>query len=287
MKKIISIILGILLMFSMSITSFATLVAEPTTSTSTSEVAKPENVIVSVDFGNETFTEANTGSTFLSTGKLRVKITNNLSKAIMLSDISIDITGKCPKFDGDTIVKEDEKTVYDTFAVSIDNVSKESDYIINKGDQNLEVVYDLNIVYNASLLNKVPAETIFTIIINNVSKDIDVKDPWTTWTFVEEVKADTDEDTSDSTDTSTPSEPESTEPEVTDKEETSTSTTQPSTSTPEVTNPVTPETEEPSKAPADVDDTIPDTGATVPFAAIGTLVTSAITALVAKKKKEN
>lgn len=42
-----------------------------------------------------------------------------------------------------------------------------------------------------------------------------------------------------------------------------------------------------TNASADVDPEIPDTGATVPFAAIGTLVTSAITALVAKKKKEN
>lgn len=287
MKKIISIILGIMLMFAMSVTSFAALVAEPTTVATSTEAAEPENVIVSVDFQGETFTPMNTSSTFLSAGKLHVKIENNLNKAISLSDISIDVAVKCPQYKNGEKVLKDGEVVYDTPAVSIDGVSRDSDYVINKKADEVSVFYDLIINYNADLLNK---EAIFTISVNGVAKeDITVKTPWEKWIFVESAIVEDDttekEESESATQPSTPS-----EPEVTEKEETSTDTTaptQPSTDIPEVTNPVTPETEEPSKAPADVDDTIPDTGATVPFAAIGTLVTSAITALVAKKKKEN
>ena len=280
MKKIISIILGIMLMFAMSVTSFAGLVAEPTTSANT-EVVEPENVIIGVDFTSHDFVSMNTASAFLTAAKLHVTIDNNLNKAISLSDIVIDVAVKTPaKNDKNEPIKtEDGKPVYDTPAVSIDGISLDSDYVINKKtDKVIDVYYDLIINYDSKRLTE---EAIFTISINGIEKEnITVTSPWIYWTFVEEIEV---EDTTPST----PSEPESTEKEETSTDASTNAPTQAPTEVPEVTNPVTPETEEPSKAPADVDDTIPDTGATVPFAAIGTLVTSAITALVAKKKKEN
>lgn len=272
MKKIISIILGIMLMFTMNVTSFAGFVEDVSTTTVTTEapVIEKLNIKVTAKIDAAGTIPAEEGSLVTYTGRkctFTIAVTNNTTTSMsgaIINDFSPSFT--------------DKKTnaaleVYDVKGDGFgDKIPAETG--ISKGETK-EFTYVAYIAtadkVNVSVTCLGVTKT-FEVTSKAVSLDF-------VWKIDEEV---TEEDTSTSTDTSTPSEPEATE-----KEETSTSTTQPSTNAPEVTNPVIPETEEPSKAPADVDDTIPDTGATVPFAAIGTLVTSAITALVAKKKKEN
>lgn len=283
MKKIISIILGILLMFSMSVTSFAAMVPVPETTASTT-VEGPSGIVTIVTDLKDPVA-ANSSTEFITKIPMSVKITNDTTSNIALNDINISVVINTP----------DTKNPGEYIAIETTGEwSEKEDFVINKDNKQVEVTYTLTAKYNQEVLKEATSnnKNLYVIMINEkvnvacihgtISEDgkMIANGAPISWAF--NIKTEADEDTSTSTDTSTPS-----EPEVTEKEETSTSTTQPSTNAPEVTNPVTPETEEPSKAPADVDDTIPDTGATIPFAAIGTLVTSAITALVAKKKKEN
>lgn len=288
MKKIISIILGIMLMLSMSVTSFAyDYVKEPTTSKVEDVKIPTVQVIVEYDkdnssaeaisFNNKDYVKEDANPLTAPTGrifKFKVTLKNDASRIIVAADVLSD-------FDIKFYDKESGKNLdlYDGKDAGFkQNLSNSAiDPRENKEDPILSRTFD----YTAYVITDKPVK--IEITSNGETTGLIGPSTGANWKFIV-VDDDqfVEEDTSTSTDTSTPS-----EPEVTEKEETSTSTTQPSTNAPEVTNPVTPETEEPSKAPADVDDTIPDTGATVPFAAIGTLVTSAITALVAKKKKEN
>jgi hypothetical protein len=284
MKKIISIILGILLMFSMSVTSFAGFVREDDTTTTTvvetTKAPDPESFSISVSYELSSkdkealvTVEDKDNSLISYTGRkctFTITVKNNTNTAIsgaIINDFEPIFTDK----DGNVI------TIYN---------AKGSGFIGEKTPEKIGIDSEggeAKFTYVAYIATTKSVKDI-TINVFGETDILDVNNKTKTLKFVWKID---DGIIEPEEDTSAPSESEPTEPDVTEKEETSTSTTQPSTDAPEVTNPTTPETEKPSKAPADVDDTIPDTGATVPFAAIGTFVTSAITALVAKKKKEN
>lgn len=283
MKKIISIILGILLMFSMSITSFAAMVPVPETTAST--IVEGPSGIVTIVTDLKDPVAANSSTEFITKIPMSVKITNDTTSNISLSDINISVVINTPDTEnpGEYIAIE-----------TTGEWSEKEDFVINKDNKQVEVIYTLTAKYNQAILAEKTSnnENLYVIMINDkvnvacIHGTISGEDGKMiangapiSWAF--NIKTEVDEDTSTSTDTSAPS-----EPEATDKEETSTSTTQPSIDTPEVTNPATPETEEPSKAPADVDDYIPDTGAATPIGAIGTLIGSAVAAVIAKKRKK-
>jgi LPXTG-motif cell wall-anchored protein len=309
MKKIISVILGIMLMLSMSVTSFAAnLITEPVKATEDTVV---KNVIVKTDFADAPFTDISTDTMILSAGKLTIKITNNLDTAISLSDFTIDVSAKCPKLD-----KDGKTIICDIPTVSIDGFSLDSDYVINKksdkdNSDEATVICDLIINYPANKLNNSADEymdTIFTVSINGIAKDTTLahdstredKIPggWLEWSFIPAPVVDTIPDTSNpAEDEDTSTEDTDTTPPADDKEDDITPPADEDVNTPDTdkgdedVNVETPDVndgkDESTDDPAPIDPEIPNTGATVPFAAIGTLVTSAITALVAKKKKEN
>ena len=309
MKKIISIILGILLMFSMSVNSFAAWVNVPAAEEATTKVVE-----VKTDFAVNSFKDASTDTAVLTKGKLTIKIDNKSDSSIQLSDLTIDIKATSPKLkaDGEKFVLDLDKEnniQYFNPVVSIDGWSHDSDFVITKYSEDTNsdtatIECDIYVVYNCEKLTYEGTDkkagdcaTVFTITINGIAQNTTfntisgredkIEGGWLTWELIPAPVVDT------TPDTSTPAEDEDTSTEDTD-------TTPPAdedVNTPdsdkgdEDVNVETPDVndgkDEPADDPAPVDPEIPDTGATVPFAAIGTLVTSAITALVAKKKKEN
>ena len=265
MKKIISIILGIMLMFTMSVTSFAGFVEDVPTTTTTTEapVIEKLNIKVTAKIDAPDKIPAEAGSLVIYTGRkctFTIAVTNNTTTSMsgaIINDFAPSFT--------------DKKTgaalaIYDVKGDGFVGDKTPAETGIDKGEtKTFEYVAYIATAdkVNVSVTCLGVTKT-FEVTSKAVSLDF-------VWKIDEEI---TEDDTTTSTTPSTPSEPEPTE-----KEETLTDAP---TEAPEVTNPV----EDDYVAPP-VDDTIPDTGATVPFAAIGTLVTSAITALVAKKKKEN
>lgn len=274
MKKIISIILGILLMFSMSVTSFAGFVEDVSTTTVTTEapVIEKLNIKVTAKIDAAGTIPAEEGSLVTYTGRkctFTIAVTNNTTTSMsgaIINDFAPSFTDKKT---GAAL------TIYDVKGDGFgDNSPAETG--ISKGETK-EFTY---VAYIATA-DKVNV----SVTCLGVTKTFEVTSKAVSLDFVWKIDEEITED--DTTSTTTP---ETTIPDTSDEDTTTDDTTTTTQPAPEVTDPVvdTPEVDTtPEKEPADVDDIIPDTGATVPFAAIGTLVTSAITALVAKKKKEN
>ncbi len=289
MKKIISIILGIMLMLSMSVTSFAANWGAPATPDAP---AKVDTVVLTTDLGDFD-TSLNTGTAYITKTTMTVEIDTTKSNTnVTLSDLDVDVCAKLP-----VINPETEKVEIIDLTVS-GEWREDLDHTINKKG-NGSAHYDIYINYDHTKL-PVSGENavVFIITINDCdpqlttihnsepAREDNILGSALTWNL--ELQADTpavDEEDTNTEDESTNDESEVTPP-ADDKTEVEEDA--------EVTDPTpdnTPsdkeeEVEDDYVAP-DTDVEIPDTGATVPFAAIGTLVTSAITALVAKKKKEN
>ena len=326
MKKIISIILGILLMFSMSVTSFAAWVNVPAAEETTTKVVE-----VKTDFATSSFVKASTDTAVLTKGKLTIKIDNKSDSSIQLSDLTIGITATSPKLKANAETEatstDAKKYVLDLDKegniqyfnpiVSIDGWSHDSDFVITKYSEDTNsdtatIVCDIYVVYDCDKLTYEGTDkkagdcaTVFTITINGISQNTTfntlpgredkVEGGWLTWELIPAPVVDTTPDASNpAEDEDTSTEDTDVTPPADDKEDDITPPADEDVNTPDTdkgdenVNVETPdEKDEPADDPAPVDPEIPDTGATVPFAAIGTLVTSAITALVAKKKKEN
>lgn len=258
MKKIISIILGVLLMFAMSVTSFA--------ATDTFVKTEPDyTVTVNADrYADLDKSDASeTGEVYYKGYKFIVNVSNFTDTNVKAQDFELSVNAYNSK----------TKTPYDIKAVTIVNVDDDGTaYASNKGDGAYIVFARVNCSSTIDLY--------FTIAINDepaqVVTHFDADEDEAKFDLVKEA-ATPDTPTTETT-TDAPTEAPTQAPTEAPTE----APTQAPIKAPEVTDSV----EDDYVAPP-VDDTIPDTGATVPFAAIGTLVTSAITALVAKKKKEN
>lgn len=261
MKKIISIILGIMLMFAMSVNSFA--------ATDTFVKNEPDyTVTVNADrYAELDKSDASeTGEVYYKGYKFIVNVSNFTDTNVAAQDFKLSVNAYNSK----------TKTPYDIKAVTIVNVDNDGiAYASDKGDGAYIVFARVNCSSTIDLY--------FTIAIDDepaqVVTHFDAEKDEATFDLVKKATTPNEPATETTTESTTKAPETSTEAPTESKPADTTTTT-----TPVVTRPADTTTE---KAPADVDPEIPDTGATVPFAAIGTLVTSAITALVAKKKKEN
>lgn len=245
MKKIISIILGIMLMFAMSVTSFA----------AKAPAVDPETITVSVVCSDADHTVDPLGNPSNDMiYEFTTTISNDTKKNINMNEFTI------------ALILINDKT-YDT--VGSINLSLADKWINAQYDKDPTTPAPAEKTTNTVRVSyDEPTSVDIKAYINSELAEgmiTSVKEGEITITFDVTPKAATPD-----APTQAPTEAPTNAP------------TQAPTEAPEVTNPV----EDDYVAPP-VDDTIPDTGATVPFAAIGTLVTSAITAFVAKKKKEN
>ena len=290
MKKIISIILGILLMFSMSVTSFAyDYVKEPTTSKVETVKIPTVQVIVEYDkdnssaeaisFNNKDYVKEDANPLTAPSGrifKFKVTLKNDASRIIVAEDVLSD-------FDIKFYDKESGKSLdlYDGKDAGFkQNLSNSA---IDPRENKEDPIPSRSFDYTAYVITDKSVK--IEITSNGETTGLIGPSTGANWKFIV-----VDDDQFVEEDTISTTTPETTIPDTSNEDTTTDDTTTTTQPTPEVTNPVvdTPAVDTtPEKEPADVDPEIPDTGATVPFAAIGTLVTSAITALVAKKKKEN
>lgn len=273
MKKIISIILGIMLMFAMSVNSFAVNINDEIT-------PNPETIVFEIGCVKAVPAKDADGKDIVDDiiYTFETKVSNKTKSNINISNYPV------------ALIFINDKT-YETIDVANFDLA---DKWINANYQ--KTWADLNDTNDAEAPNATVKNTVrmdydeattVDIKVMIAGKSADVKTamittitaegtyPVTITLDVTPKAATPDAPTTETTTESTTKAPEtSTEAPTESKPADTTTTTKPADTTTE-------------KAPADVDPEIPDTGATVPFAAIGTLVTSAITALVAKKKKEN
>jgi hypothetical protein len=250
MKKIISIILAIIAIFAMSVNAFA--------ATDTFVKNEPD-YIVTVDANacpelNKSET-SETGEIYYKGYKFEVEVSNFTDSNVKAEDFKLSVNA----YNSETKAPYVISAVAITTDVNEDGTDDGTAYASNKGNGKYVVYARVNCssaidLYFTIAINDEPIQTVTHFDTNKVEAKFEL---------VKEVATPNEPTTETTTEAPTESKPADT-----------TTTTKPADTTTE-------------KAPADVDDTIPDTGATVPFAAIGTLVTSAITALVAKKKKEN
>lgn len=257
MKKIISIILGIMLMFAMSVTSFA----------AKAPAVDPETITVSVVCSDADHTVDPLGNPSNDMiYEFTTTISNDTKKNINMNEFTI------------ALILINDKT-YDT--VGSINLSLADKWINAQYDKDPTTPAPAEKTTNTVRVSyDEPTSVDIKAYINSELAEgmiTSVKEGEITITFDVTPKAATPD-----APTQAPTEAPTEAPTQAPTEAPTNAPTQAPTEAPEVTNPV----EDDYVAPP-VDDTIPDTGATVPFAAIGTLVTSAITALVAKKKKEN
>ena len=275
MKKILSIILAIIAIFAMSITSFAGFSAVP--ETPTKDYVKA--TIILVENKHEVFethiVDGKTTEVKGTSAQFVVKLENRTDTPIKWSDVMEDF-----EIVVKTKFKNGEIKEIDNFYSApkwLEGGDALGNYI-NPGtpwghDFGMKILTQRNVWYE--------------ITLGGVTKTITVT----------EGKADfiltLDKETTTATTVTTtvvPTETTTVAPVETTTEVTTETTTETTTTTTTTAPTYVEDTEDAGGddyVEAPVDDTIPDTGATVPFAAIGTLVTSAITALVAKKKKEN
>lgn len=278
MKKIISIILGIMLMFAMSVTSFAakTDVITP----------NPETITFIVSCTDATPAKDAEGKNLNDMiYEFTTVVVNQTKSNINMSDYPV------------ALVFINDKTYENIDAVNIDLADKwiNSNYQKDWADKDYDNdtdpltvgVFDTSI--NKVRMNYDEATTVdIRVYVDGKSAKEDsmmirTLDDSVVITLDVTPKATPDAPTTETTTDA----PTTTEAPTTSKPA-DTTTEAPTTEAPvDTTVPTARPSVPTTNAPADVDPEIPDTGATVPFAAIGTLVTSAITALVAKKKKEN
>ena len=277
MKKIISIILGIMLMFAMSVNSFAVNINDEIT-------PNPETIVFEIGCVKAVPAKDADGKDIVNNMiyTFETKVSNKTKSNINISNYPV------------ALIFINDKT-YETIDVANFDLADKwinADYQKTWADLN-----DANDpeekIPSATVKNTVRMDydeaTTVDIKVMIAGKAADVKTAMITTltaegTYPVKITLDVtpkaappDAPTTETTTESTTKAPET-------STEAPTESKPADTTTPIVTRPADTTTE---KAPADVDPEIPDTGATVPFAAIGTLVTSAITALVAKKKKEN
>lgn len=279
MKKIISIILGIMLMFAMSVNSFAVNINDEIT-------PNPETIVFEIGCVKAVPAKDADGKDIVDDiiYTFETKVSNKTKSNINISNYPV------------ALIFINDKT-YETIDAANFNLADKwinADYQKTWADLN-----DTNDpeekIPSATVKNTVRMDydeaTTVDIKVMIAGKTADVKTAMITTITAEGTypvtitldvtpKATPDAPTTETTTESTTKAPETSTEAPTESKPADTTTP----TTPVVTRPADTTTE---KAPADVDPEIPDTGATVPFAAIGTLVTSAITALVAKKKKEN
>lgn len=269
MKKIISIILGVLLMFSMSVTSFAakTDVITPNPETIVFEIA-------CIDAFSAKDIEGNADKydmiyTFETT------VSNKTKSNINLSDYAV------------ALVFINDKTYENIDAVNVDLANKwiNADYkeawaTKNEADDALVTAPDTSTV-NKVLMDYDDVTTVdIKAYVNGQAADDDtamiksVGDKIVITLDVTPKAATPDVPTTETT-TEAPTEAPTQAP-------TEAPTNAP-TEAPEVTNPVE-DTEDDYITP--VDPEIPDTGAATPIGAIGTLIGSAVAAVIAKKRKK-
>jgi hypothetical protein len=271
MKKIISIILAIIAIFAMSVNAFAF--------TSMPEKKEPEatpyvSVMASLE---DDYTPM--GAPVIFEKYENPFAEKDEEKIVSIEGRIFKIKFSIYNSTKDVVYVDD---VLEGFGLSVINANTEKNIDCwtkakdtGFGTQDLTKMA-INPANGIEVIYKIYAITDKAVTIN-VSYEDTVKNVETTPVFmlINDVPATPDTPTTETTTESTTKAPEtSTEAPTESKPADTTTTTKPADTTTE-------------KAPADVDPEIPDTGATVPFAAIGTLVTSAITALVAKKKKEN
>ena len=267
MKKIISIILGIMLMLSMSVTSFAAIAAKPDPEVIEFAVTCVDATPATDSFGNPSHDMIYTFST---------KVTNKTKQDIPLDAFNValifinDKTYETIDAANFTLNDTEIDEAYNLYAVDKEWSAADEAIVSKTVTNQIRMSYDKATTVDIKVLvnGEVADDNTDMIRSTNdggvkISIDMTPKSTPDAPTTETTTDAPTEAPTQAPTEAPTESKPADT-----------TTTTRPADTTTE-------------KAPADVDYEIPDTGATVPFAAIGTLVTSAITALVAKKKKEN
>lgn len=281
MKKIISIILGIMLMFAMSVTSFAANINDEIT-------PNPETIVFEIGCVKAVPAKDADGKDIVDDMiyTFETKVSNKTKSNINISNYPV------------ALIFINDKT-YETIDAANFNLADKwinADYQKTWADLN-----DANDpeekIPSATVKNTVRMDydeaTTVDIKVMIAGKSADVKTAMITTitaegTYPVTITLDvTPKATPDAPTTETTTDAPTTEAPTTSKPA-DTTTEAPTTEAPvDTTVPTVRPSVPTTNAPADVDPEIPDTGATVPFAAIGTLVTSAITALVAKKKKEN
>ena len=301
MKKIIAIILGVLMLFSMSVTSFAAFVEETTTKvveTTTAAPVKAEKleVVVSAKIDPKAPLEKEENSLVTYEGRkctFEITVKNDTSSSMSGAIISNFSPSFTDKKTGDAL------NVYTT---------KDSGFDKDPGKTGISSEKSATFTYIAYIAT---AEKVtITVHCLGASKTFEVTSKPVTFNFVWQVDEDTKEDSSvTETTTEAPSKSETTTvaPETTTKapvaDEESTEapvTTTESAEKNELTtgdNVITtnkaddkvPSPTAPTYSDTDndyVEPEIPDTGiSAAPFGAAGALVVSSITALIAKKRK--
>lgn len=268
MKKIISIILGILLMFSMSITSFAAIAAKPDPEVIEFVVTCTEATSATDSLGNPSHDMIYTFST---------KVTNKTKQDIPLDAFNValifinDKTYETIDAANFTLNDTEIDEAYNLYTVDKEWSAADEEAVSKTVTNQIRMSYDKATTVDIKVLvNGEVADDDTDIIKSTNDGGVKISIDMTPKATPDVPATETTTDAPTEAPTQAPTEAPTEAP------------TQAPTKAPEVTDSV----EDDYVAPP-VDDTIPDTGATVPFAAIGTLVTSAITALVAKKKKEN
>jgi hypothetical protein len=277
MKKIISIILGIMLMFAMSVNSFAVNINDEIT-------PNPETIVFEIGCVKAVPAKDADGKNLDDMiYTFRTRVSNKTKSNINISDYPV------------ALIFINDKT-YETIDAANFNLADKwinANYQKTWADLNNDndAVAPSDIVENVVRMNYDEATTV-DIKVMIAGKTADVKTAMITTVTPNEYPVTitldvTPKATPDAPTTETTTDAPTTEAPTTSKPA-DTTTEAPTTEAPvDTTVPTARPSAPTTNAPADVDPEIPDTGATVPFAAIGTLVTSAITALVAKKKKEN
>ena len=278
MKKIISIILGIMLMFAMSVTSFAakTDVITPNPETITFYVSCIDAVNAKDAEGKSLDDMIYTFSTVaVNQTKSNINLSDYPVALIFINDKTYETIDGVNVELADKWINANYQKVWADKDESNDWSDEFTPALVSGGTTNkVRMDYEDKTTVDIKVLVNGKAPEDDTAMIKTVGDTVVI-------TLDVTPKAATpDAPTTETTTESTTKAPETSTEAPTESKPADTTTT----TTPVVTRPAETTT---TNAPADVDPEIPDTGATVPFAAIGTLVTSAITALVAKKKKEN
>lgn len=270
MKKIISIILAIIAIFTMSITSFAAVTAETPADKYVSAVVilgdqTPTTFKSVVENGKEIEKVAGYETTFI------IKLANKTDNPIKWEDVlgDFDIVVKTGK--------DDKVKTIDTF-YGTPNWTEGGDALGNYINPNTPWGHD----FKMNIITDEDVDVWFEIVLGGKTQKIEAVGEMVEFKLI--ITEDIPSTEATPNEPSTEDEPEALPP-VNDKVEDDAETVDP---TPDTVIPSDKEEapEDDYVAP-DVEVEIPDTGAAVPVGAIGTLIGSAVAAVIAKKKKEN